>query len=77
MNGDFRNSVKLWVGVITFVGFVAICGAVLRVYLPQARLDDVFDGLPSWVWLLAAFGGLWTLGRFGWGLWQRRASKTS
>jgi hypothetical protein len=77
MNGDLRTSLKLWVDVIAFVGFMLICGAVLRACLSQASLDAVIDKMPLWVWLLVGVCGLWSIGHIGWGLWQRRASKTN
>ena len=75
MNEDLRTSLKLWVDVIAVVGFILVCGAVLRACLSQADLDDVIEIIPSWVWLLTGVWGLWSIGRVGWGFWQRRALK--
>lgn len=77
MSDDLRTSLKLWLDVTLFVGLMVICGAVLREVLSDAQLSEAFDRTPSWVWLLATVWGLLNLGRFGLGLWQRRAPKSS
>lgn len=73
MSDDLRNSLKLWTGVIVLVGFMVIGGAVVRVWLSDAQLDDVVAKTPAWVWLLSAVWAMWSLGWVGWGLWRRRA----
>jgi len=77
MTSDFRTSVKLWVDVIAFVSLLVICGIALRFFLSGTELDTIVARTPSWAWLLVGIWGLWSLGRFGWGLWQRRASRAS
>jgi hypothetical protein len=77
MSDDLRTSLKLWLDVTVFVGLMAVCGAVLREVLSSDQLSEAFDRTPAWVWVLAVVWGLLNLGRFGWGLWQRRAPKSS
>ena len=69
MNSDLRVSLKVWASVIAFV---TISWALLRSDLFQGLTDR----LPSnWIWLFLSVTGVWNLGRFGLGLWQRRASR--
>lgn len=68
-NNDLRDSLKVWASVIAFI---AISLAVLRSDLLQGLVDKV----PSnWMRLLVVLTGVWNIGWFSWGLWQRRASR--
>ena len=69
MNNDLRDSLEVWASVIAFV---VISCVVLRSDLFKGLVDKV----PSnWMWLFVGLTGVWNLGWFGWGLWQRRASR--
>jgi hypothetical protein len=69
MNNDLRVSLKLWASAIAFV---AIFWALLHSGLFQGLAGKV----PSnWFWMVIGISAVWNLGQFGWGLWQRRASK--
>jgi hypothetical protein len=64
MTTDARDSIQLWAGGIAYFG------------LFWAGLQfDLFRGI-SGTWLGSILGivGIVQLIRFGWGLWQRRAS---
>jgi len=65
MSEDLRNSLKLWAGSIAFIG---ISWVVLR--------SNLLGDVPTeWFWIGIGVAAIWNLGQFGWGLWQRRASK--
>jgi len=69
MSEDLRNQLKLWAGGIAFI-------AIFWVLLRSDLLKGVVDEVPTaWFWLMIGILAIWNLGKFGWGLWQRRASK--
>jgi hypothetical protein len=62
MSVDARNSIYLWVSVLTLFG---ILWASFKV--------DLLRGLPTeWLWPLFAAVGVANLASFSWGLWRRR-----
>lgn len=68
MSDDLRNSLKLWAGGIAFI-------AIFWVASRSNLLNGVTEKVPSkWFWLVIGLLGIWNLGQFAFGLWQRRAS---
>lgn len=70
MREDLRDSLKLWAGGIAFI-------AIFWLLLRSDLLKGLADKVPAaWFWLVIGSLAVWNMGQFGWGLWQRRASKT-
>jgi hypothetical protein len=67
MSADLRNSIALWAGGLLYFGF----------FWAGLQLD-LFRGISgTWLGVFAGAVGAVQLIRFGWGLWQRRASNPS
>ena len=64
MSQDARNSIYLWISVLTFVG---LFWAGLQFNL----LGDMSD---TWIWPLIGAVAVIDFARLAWGFWKRRAS---
>ncbi|HEY0086896.1 MAG TPA: hypothetical protein VGB65_13450 [Allosphingosinicella sp.] len=67
MSADLRNSIELWAGGLLLFGFFW-AGLKFNLFLGISG---------TWFGALAGAVGAVQLIRFGWGLWQRRASNPS